>query len=499
MSLNKPAVGVPLTLNKAVRGNSGESQQTLFANLIAKHCADSIVFTDIQGNVLWANEPFTMMTGYCLEEMLGKKPGRVLQGPDTDPDTVMAISRAVQTQTKIDCEILNYTKNGVPYWIDLTITPVRDHEGTLTYFMSIERDITERKRLAEETERSLQAEQDRRRERKILSQMSEWLFAARSQREIEKFVAVSMGKMFPGTVGAFYIYSNSRDVLEHVGQWGDYTAPTHIHANECWSLRRGRAYGYGISEISFPCEHVQDHDHDHAYFCLPIVADGDTIGMMHVAFPEHRIGQSDPNALRDMLSTKWDLSLICAEQISLATANVKLQDELHQQSVKDPLTGLWNRRWFNEVANRELKRCVTGGGELTLITIDIDHFKRFNDTFGHDAGDIVLKSFGLTLQETFENNRFPCRLGGEEFSILCVGHGANQAAQCLAEFRDALAAKTNRIDGSLLPPVTFSSGVAEFHADDQTLQAFMRRSDEALYAAKDAGRNRDIVASSPGG
>ncbi|QDG78623.1 diguanylate cyclase [Labrenzia sp. PHM005] len=482
-----------LKLREAFPEPTAEAQQHLFANLIAEHCSDSIVFTDPQGKVLWVNEPFRSMTGYSLSEILGKKPGSLLQGPDTDPNTVSEISQALRSQVAIDCEILNYTKNGESYWIDLTITPVRNHDGVLTHFMSIERDITEKKKLAEETKKSLQSEQEQRRERKILSQMSEWLFAARSQQELEKIVAKSMDKMFPGTNGAFYIYSNSRDVLEQVGQWGNLSSPTHIHADDCWSLRRGRSYAYGTSDISFACEHV--HESKHAYFCLPIVAHGDTIGMMHIAFPEYNIGATDNRTLRDALANKWDLSLICAEQISLATANVKLQDELHQRSVKDPLTGLWNRRWFNETASREIKRFEENGTPLTLMIIDIDHFKKFNDTFGHDAGDIVLKSFGVALQEVFENNRFACRLGGEEFCILCVGDGMDQANEQLAVLRETIAGKHIRYDGHQLPTITFSTGIAEYRPEDGDLKSFVCRSDEALYAAKKAGRNCDMIAS----
>lgn len=495
MTAENTLAGNTLKLREAFPDPSGDVQQDLFANLIAKHCSDSIVFTDPHGKVLWVNEPFRSMTGYSLTEMLGKKPGSILQGPDTDQDTVKAISQALQARVEIDCEILNYAKNGEPYWIDLTITPIRNHDGVLTHFMSIERDITEKKKLAEETKKSLQAEQDQRRERKILSQMSEWLFAARSQPEMEKIVAKSMDKMFPGTNGAFYIYSNSRDVLEQVGQWGTQNSPTHIHADECWSLRRGRSYAYGTNEIYFACEHV--HEDDHAYFCLPIVAHGDTIGMMHIAFPDQKIATTDNRTLRHELANKWDLSLICAEQISLATANVKLQDELHQRSVKDPLTGLWNRRWFNETASREIKRFEENGTPLTLAIVDIDHFKTFNDTFGHDAGDIVLKSFGIALQEVFENNRFACRLGGEEFCILCVGDGVDQATERLALLRETIAGKHVKYDGRQLPAITFSSGIAGYCLEDGGLKSFVRRSDEALYAAKKAGRNRDMLAAEP--
>ncbi|MBO6756038.1 MAG: diguanylate cyclase [Roseibium sp.] len=476
------------------KGDEITSDAELFSNLIAKHCTDSIVFTDPAGLTLWANTPFSIMTGYALEEIVGKKPGAVLQGPDTDPKTVADIRRALAAQKRIRTEILNYTRQGDPYWIDLTITPVHDSHGNLTHFMSIERDISDRKNHTEETEKSLLVEFERRRERKILSQMAEWLFAARSQAELQDIVAKSMDRMFPGTSGAFFVYSNSRDILKRVSHWGNPCSTSHLHANECWSLRKGRAYSYGTTEIYFSCEHAEDIDH--VYFCLPIIAHGETIGMMHISFPDHPINETDCERLKDALTATWELSLICAEQVSLATANVKLQDELQQRSVKDTLTGLWNRRWFNETASREVQRANESGASLCLASIDIDHFKKFNDTFGHDAGDVVLKAFGVAMQEQFTGSWFPCRMGGEEFCVLCCAVSPEDVLSQLHELRKALAQGNLIYDGKKLPAVAFSSGVSVLETAED-LTSFIKRSDEALYESKMAGRNRDTVAAEP--
>lgn len=209
------------------------SDAEYFAPLIVKHATDSMVFTDPEGLTIWANAPFTQMSGYAVEEIIGQKPGAILQGADTDPETVTRIRHAVRTRQTIRTELLNYTRDGSPYWIDLTITPVYDDAGVLTHFMSIERDITERKLLAEKTSAALEAERMRRQERRVLSKMSEWLFATQSLTELKQVVSRSMVKLFPETYGALYIYSNSRDVLEWAIGWGDTRCEPYLKAEQC--------------------------------------------------------------------------------------------------------------------------------------------------------------------------------------------------------------------------------------------------------------------------
>lgn len=461
-----------------------------FAHLIVKHATDSMVFTDANGITVWANDPFVAMSGFDLSEVVGKKPGDMLQGPDTDPDTVAEIRAAIKARRTIRTELLNYAKDGTPYWIDLTITPVHDGKGNLTNFMSIERDITHSKTLTRKTQAALEEERTRRRERKVLSQMSEWLFAAQSLKELENVVTRSMSRLFPKTNGELFIYSNSRDVLDRVSSWGKPVGEPHLHADQCWGLRRGRPYHFGTSEIDFCCAHVQSEDHP--YFCLPIIAHGDTIGLLHLSFPYVKAERDKAEEIGEQLGPVAEMAQICAEQISLAAANVRLQTELQDKSVKDALTGLWNRRWFLDMANRELRRTQSVETDFCMGMIDVDHFKKFNDENGHDAGDAVLKLIASLMSSINTPGVYPCRIGGEEFAFIFSGHSADQAAEVIRELRLAVSEAPIIYSGQTLPPVTFSAGVASFGAGDD-LQSLMKRSDELLYEAKDSGRNCTIV------
>ncbi|MEM6323525.1 MAG: diguanylate cyclase [Pseudomonadota bacterium] len=462
-----------------------------FAHLIVEHATDSMVFTDPDGLTVWANKPFAAMSGYEVHEVIGKKPGAMLQGPNTDQATVADIRAAIEARRTIRTELLNYTKFGDAYWIDLTITPVRNAKGELTHFMSIERDITEKKEMARRTSDALAEEQERKRERKLLSQMSEWLFSAQSQKELQAVVTRAMARLFPRTQGMLYIYSNSRDVLDLASDWGNPKRQPHLHADQCWALRRGRAYAFGTSEIDFVCDHVESEDNP--YFCLPIIAHGDTIGLLHIIFPEITTERDLSHKIEEQLASSFEIAQICAEQISLAAANVRLQQDLQDKSVKDSLTGLWNRRWFTDMAGREMRRGTSAKTPLTLAMLDVDHFKKFNDAHGHDAGDTVLKILAALMLDIDKQSIYPCRIGGEEFAILFAGHEVGVALDIVGELRKALAESQIIHSGTVLPNVTISIGLAEFRADVDDLAGLMKRADEALYEAKARGRDCAVV------
>lgn len=419
--------------------------------------------------------------------MRGEKPGILLQGPDTVPKTVAEISRAVRNRETVRTEILNYTKAGDAYWIDIMIQPIFDEEDRLIHFMSIERDISERHRLIEQMRRTLELEATRRRERKLLSRASEWFYMADNVRELTMVVSRAMTMFFPGSHGALYVYSNSRDTLERSCVWGEGETPAYLHPTECWSLRRGRAYRFDTAELSFPCAHVDVADH--AYFCMPIIALGETIGLLHLQLADDEACCNQSETPEEFLSESWELAVILAEQISLALAKVRVQAQLKDRSVKDALTGLWNRRWFDDTTQREIDTCRGQGIPMSLIFLDVDHFKKFNDNNGHAAGDEVLRKLGEILARHSSRTVHPCRIGGEEFAILCPGHASGQARTLTDQIRSEISEITVISGGVSLPTITASAGIAELGKTDNAAD-IMARADEALYTAKTTGRNR---------
>jgi diguanylate cyclase (GGDEF)-like protein len=329
------------------------------------------------------------------------------------------------------------------------------------------------------------------RETRLLSELNEWLQSCNSLGELYDMVAQFLSRLLPGCAGSLYIYANSRDVLEGAKSWNGGSVQPSMHPEDCWGLRRGHVYSFGEREIDFPCGHVGSAKVEH-YCCIPVLAHGETIGLLHLEF---RAGK-DGSFREKEVGEQRRLGLICAEQISLAIANVKLRDQLRDQSIRDPLTGLFNRRYMLETCRREFSRAARGKQPVAMLSIDVDFFKKFNDNHGHDAGDTVLREVGNCLEAVFRNEDVACRFGGEEFVVVLPGASLEIGARRAEELRAKIEALSVRYLDQNLPKITISVGVAAFPEAGDNPQNVLKAADDALYRAKEAGRNRVEFASS---
>ncbi|WP_299668306.1 diguanylate cyclase [uncultured Ruegeria sp.] len=324
------------------------------------------------------------------------------------------------------------------------------------------------------------------REVRLLGELNEWLQSSRSLDELFDMVSRFMTHILPEAEGSVYVYSNSRDVLDGCASWNGGSHKAHIHPEGCWGLRRGRTYEFGASEIDIVCEHAEPHD-GRPYFCFPILAHGETVGLLHLRAHEGR---------NDAFHDSKKLAQLCAEQISMAIANVRMRDQLHDQSVRDPLTGLFNRRHMTETLRKSIGRSQQTGAPLSLIAVDVDHFKKFNDIHGHDAGDMVLRAVGSALEQGCDRDEIACRIGGEEFTLILPDNTPDEAMTRAEQLRQAVEAISVRYGEKSLPRITISVGVAHYPTHGVMPQDLMRVADDALYAAKDKGRNQVQVGKS---
>ncbi|PIK71612.1 diguanylate cyclase, partial [Methylobacterium frigidaeris] len=270
------------------------------------------------------------------------------------------------------------------------------------------------------------------------------------------------------------------------GSWNDAEGPETIHPDDCWGLRRGRLYVHGANPVEFRCSHVPDPAARH-YCCLPILAHGETIGLLHLAHAS--ADRCDAAAFAESRR----LGILAAEHIALAIANMTLREQLRDQSIRDVLTGLYNRRYLLERGRSEVQRAQRLGATVSLLSVDVDHFKAFNDNFGHDAGDTVLRAVSEVLQRGSAPTGVACRFGGEEFLILMPGTAAPDAVAVAEMIRRDVEAMTIRYAESDLPRISVSIGVAAYPGSGRTLQEVMRVADATLYEAKRAGRNRVVL------
>ena len=191
---------------------------------------------------------------------------------------------------------------------------------------------------------------------------------------------------------------------------------------------------------------------------------------------------------------KQQLATTVAEHIALAMANLKLRETLQNQSVRDALTGLFNRRYMEESLKREMQRCDRKQQPLSIVMIDVDRFKRFNDTFGHNAGDAVLRELAQLLQKYVRGSDIACRYGGEEFTLILPEASLDVTQQRAEQIRTAAKQLNVECNGQSVGAITLSMGVASFPNYGLDPEVVIKAADEALYRAKNEGRDRVIVA-----
>lgn len=376
--------------------------------------------------------------------------------------------------------------NGKRVYLAITANPIRDSLGRVVAIVETLRNLTSEREAEEAVARAIRENERKTEEALMLSQLNDWLQSCKTIDELCDMVARFLSKLLPSCSGSLYIYANSRDVLQNAISWNGNHGETVMQPDECWGLRRGRPYTYGDHDVDFHCQHIGHRSPDH-YSCIPILAHGETIGLMHLEYGSDHEHTSDTCA---EIAEQRRVATLCAEQISLAIANVKLRDELRDQSIRDPLTDLFNRRYMLDACRREFARARHDQKCVSVMSIDVDHFKKFNDNHGHDAGDTILRAVSDCMKGSFRDNDVPCRFGGEEFVVLLPGASAEVANRRAEMLRAKIQALTVRYLDNNLPNVTVSVGVATFPDAGDNPQEVLSAADKALYEAKNEGRNK---------
>ncbi|HLW46756.1 MAG TPA: diguanylate cyclase [bacterium] len=330
----------------------------------------------------------------------------------------------------------------------------------------------------------------------LLRQMSEMLEASASVEDALSVVSRYMHEMLPCAFGAVYLVGASPDAVEMAASWGKdrrHPLPTGFATDDCWALRRNQAHPVDVRHGGVPCRHTA-FPPPAATLCLPLTAQGETLGAVLLA--ADAAGPNGGAETEAPLSGEPIVALARAagDRAALAIANLRLRESLRAQSIRDPLTGVFNRRYLEETLEREIRRAERAHHPLGLIMFDIDGFKRLNDTFGHETGDAYLRELGVLLRERFRRDDVVCRYGGDEFVVVlpeATLESTLERARLLGESVEALSV-THR--GQPLGTSTLSVGVAGFPPHGTTGEALLRSADAALYRAKQNGRARAEVA-----
>jgi diguanylate cyclase (GGDEF)-like protein len=316
-----------------------------------------------------------------------------------------------------------------------------------------------------------------------LNQMSDLLQTSRDMEESSAVVARYAANLMDSEGGAIFVINAERNLAEATATWGEMRKDSLVFApNDCWAIRRGSIHPADDLQAQLRCSHTQADSGN--CLCVPLVGNGETLGILHLQGFRSVPGSHEHAVLATM-----------AARTGVTLANIRLRENLFRQSIRDGLTGLYNRRYLDDALLLEERRCKRSGQLFGVMMIDLDHFKQVNDTYGHEAGDAVLQRFAEVLRKQTRGGDIPCRYGGEEFTVVLPGASLAQSQQRAQTLREAVVAETFSHGGQDLGRISVSIGVAEFpHSGDDALEV-LHAADRALYEAKHGGRNRVVCGS----
>jgi diguanylate cyclase (GGDEF)-like protein/PAS domain S-box-containing protein len=350
-----------------------------------------------------------------------------------------------------------------------------------------EKDLA-RRQLDEQNEKMLRELTERSNHATLLAKMGEVLQSCSSNEEIFAAALGFAPRIFPASRGAMALLNAERSLAEVAGAWQNCVLPvTVFEASACWALRTGQPHLVVAGDETARCPHAAGVKN--TYLCIPILAQGETLGILHFQATDQA-----PTLANSELSFKTTF----ASQVGLSLANVRLRQALRTQSIRDPLTGLYNRRYMEEMLDRETRRAVRSECRLSVLMLDIDHFKSFNDTYGHDAGDTVLRETATFLTKSVRAEDIVCRFGGEEFVVILPMADLKASHARAERIRSKLSDLTVLHHGQSLGRITVSVGVAELPQHGTFPNEMLGAADAALYRAKREGRDRVVIADPSG-
>lgn len=328
-------------------------------------------------------------------------------------------------------------------------------------------------------------------QRRLLSAFAGLLHGCHSTGEALEVAGNALAQLVPHGAGVCYVMRASQNQLEREALFGTHGVEYAevMRPDQCWGLRRGHPHVYDPQRPTACCEHLHDLPPDLACgICVPLVTQGNVLGLLHVT---GRLGETLGAPERDAVEA-------VAEHLAVVLYSLELRESLRVQSLRDPLTGLYNRRYLEESLPREIERCERRGRPLSVLMLDVDYFKRFNDEHGHGAGDVLLGRIGQVLASVTRGEDIACRFGGEEFTIVMPEASLDQAIARAEQIREAIADASVTYMRRELGPVTASIGVGELRVGTDSPETLLAAADRALYAAKAQGRNRVLAVPGPG-
>ncbi len=475
-----------------------------------------IVWTAVpEVGIDYYNRRWAEVTGLSPEQTLGWGWKQAIH-PDDLPLTMERWMMARRTGECVQAEYRLRTASGAYRWFLIRATPMLDETGNVVRWFGSSVDIDAQRQsqqllqeqIAQHTEELRDANmrlENEMRERALaqqeFNQQSEAMVRELTRRfdratavakcaellqsagDLDELLVIiqKMGpQIFPEVRGAVLLYGASRDVLQLVTSWSDCRlSGTVFSPQDCWALRIGHTHHVTSADRTVECRHVPPGEV--CYCCLPLMTQQEPIGILHVQAEDDRAAKSE--SLMLMVN-------MFAKQVALSITNLRLREALRNQSIRDPLTGVFNRRYMEETLEREIRRAQRFEQSLGILMLDLDHFKLFNDAYGHEAGDAILRELAALLVRSVRAEDVVCRFGGEEFVIILPAANLEITAERAESIRQRLHQLAVMHQGHVLNAITASFGVAAFPDNGRTASGLLESADAAMYRAKREGRDR---------
>ena len=403
----------------------------------------SVVITDLDTVIQYVNPRFTQVTGYSAAEAIGQKP-HILNSGQTAKTVFHEMWSHLHQGDAWTGEFINRRKNGDVYYEEACISPVTDGNGRATHYVAVKLDITERKRVEE----ALRISEERHR---LLADNATDVIWTMNLEGRFTYVSPSVAKLRG--------YSAAEVMQQSIDQ-ALTPESADIALNGLNDLVKAVQTGQPLpdfrSELEQPCK------------------DGSTVWTEATVTAMYNAA----GEFKGLLGITRDI-----------TERRQMQEALREQAIRDRLTGLFNRGYLDETLPRELHRCQRNGEPLAVAMLDLDHFKRFNDSHGHSAGDSVLRAVGDLLNRSLRGGDIACRYGGEELTEVMPGSPVADARARLDSLREAVMQLHVPYRDGVLPAITVSIGIATAQPQETDAATLLERADIALYQAKTQGRN----------
>ena len=470
----------------------------LSAESVLDASPNAVVFVDVRGRIVYASQRVQEAFGWLPEELLGEPLERLVPSRLAERHAAHRagyLHHPTPRPMGSGLELTAAHRDGREFPVEVSLASVQSPRGPLVFATIV--DIAARTNLQGQLEQA-HAELSRHadelelhgREMALLVRMGELLESCQSLDEAYAVIAGFAESLFAGDAGAVYALASSGTAVEAVAAWGSPPPSRSVfRPTECWALRRGQLHTVHGGDAELKCPHVEETILT-GLLCEPLVAQTETLGLLHVQVRRRVVGKTRAALLAD----RERLVQTLGKQVALSLANIRLRATLREESARDSLTGLFNRRYMEESLDREIRRATREGYGLGVLLADLDNFKQLNDAFGHAAGDEVLRRIGRFLGTVVRGEDIACRFGGEEFVVILPKASLENTYRRAEALREGMKASPSDEPSRLYPTTTMSVGVAAYPEHGTSVAQLILAADSAMYLAKAQGRDRVVVA-----